>query len=91
MEQDRIHRRELKFNSCKNKEHRRRPMGNLQEEHTANLRTEVRVDLAFRRRKVQVAVQDQASGAEKSLYRQPQLEVQEVLKPRVKKGGAGKD
>ena len=91
MEKDRIHRRELKLNSDKNKEHRRLPMGNLQEEHMANHRTEVRVARVFWRRKVQVGIRAQASGVERILYGPPQLEVQEVPKPRVRREAAGKD
>ena len=90
MEQDRIHRHELKINSDKNKEYRRLPMGNLLEELTANQLTEDRV-LVPRRQKVQVGSQAQASEAEKSLYRQPQLEVREVPKPRAMTEAAGKD
>ena len=91
MEKDRRHRRELRAPMHRSREHRKRAKDNLQEGPKVAQPMEYRADSESKRPRVRVGFPAQVNEAEKSLHRPPQLEAQEGLRLRVKKGVAGKD
>ena len=87
---DSRHQRELTEPLHKSKEHRRRAKDNRQEGTRVARLTEDRVDPVPRRQRVRVGSPAQVSEA-RNLHQLPRLEAQEDLRPRVRKGVAGKD